>query len=152
MVLTPCTADPSSYALEGSVPAAELIEACMHCPVLAQCRADYTADPTGKYGVIAGLYRPYPVNDRDGMQISEQKWEHVLGWILAFCDTTEAGTPLPNVSDLAKATGVHRWACNLALQEAEARGLITPACRKSRTHYRYTQPVPGAELEEAEAS
>lgn len=151
--MTPCKADPAAFALEGSATPAELIEACMYCPLLASCRADFTADPDGHHGVIAGLYRPWPVSTHEDARVSEGKWAQVINYLLDFCDTAEPGTLVPPSRQLAEASGVNRWISTAALQEIEARGLITPSARVGRSKCRYTRPIPGTELEqEAEAS
>jgi hypothetical protein len=150
-VTTPCQADPAAFALEGSATPADLIEACTYCPILAQCRADFTAQPHERYGVIAGLYRPYPATERDETQIGADKWNRLLAWLHDFCDTAEPGTPVPNARQLRQITGIHQWGCNLALKEVEARGLTTSAERRGYAHHRFTLPVPGSELEQEEA-
>ena len=150
--VTSCMADRSGFDLERSAAPADLIKTCHACPLLADCRAFYDTNQTTMYGVVAGLYRPWPVSHHEQVGVSEEKWNQVLAWLLDFYDTAEPGTPVPSSREIHKLTGVNRMVCSLAVKEMEARGLITAPSATFPRHARYTLPVPGADLEEAAAS
>lgn len=118
-----CEADPASFDLEpGHRPIPELMDECMACPLLRECRAQYEAAPAGRYGVIAGLYRPHPVNEK-----FRGSWDNraaALAWVEKLLDTATPGDRLPSFRAAEEASGHTRAMISAVYADLQQQGRI----------------------------
>lgn len=137
--LTPCQADPVSFDLDPDhgaphLPVAQLQALCMSCPMLRLCRE---LDHTDVYGVVAGRYRPHPV-DLDSPVAGSPKYRQAMEYLLQLVDVARPGDKLPTVREISDHTNVYRHAVIAALNQLASQGLITAGVRG---HARYVLPT-----------
>jgi hypothetical protein len=119
-----CEADRASFDLEpGHRPIPELMDECMACPLLRECRKAFDAAPAGRYGVIAGLYRPAPVNEH--YQGSWDTRARVLAYVESLLDTALPGDQLPSTRELETRTGTGRSVVGAVYRDLAQQGRVS---------------------------